>query len=117
MAASVSPGRGSKSHVRVGVSLHLQAGTRERDATEWRQRQAEREQLGTGVANDPPTEATFSIEPVMGITSSPSSVTAADDRRIGGGNMWAPTLSARSPRCFDQMRPPTRSLASSSTGS
>ena len=59
----------------------------------------------------------FSIDPVIGLTSSPSSVTSCPMTESGGGNMCAPTLRARSPRCFDQMRPPTRSDASSTTGS
>ena len=59
----------------------------------------------------------FSIDPVIGMTSRPSSVTIVPMTESGGGNMCAPTLSARSPRCFDQTRPPTRSDASSTTGS
>ena len=59
----------------------------------------------------------FSIDPVIGMTSRPSSVTILPITESGGGNMCAPTLSARSPRCCDQMRPPTRSDASSTTGS
>ena len=59
----------------------------------------------------------LSIDPVIGMTSSPSSPTILPITESGGGNMCAPTLSARSPRCCDQMRPPTRSDASSTTGS
>ena len=59
----------------------------------------------------------LSIDPVIGMTSRPSSPTSLPTTESGGGNMCAPTLSARSPRCCDQMRPPTRSAASSTTGS
>src|SRR6185312_937226 len=73
-----------KSHVRVGVSLHLQAGTRERDATEWRQRQPEREQLGTGVANDPSTEVDVQHRPGDRLHLEPELGHELPDHGIGG---------------------------------
>ena len=42
--------------------------------------------------------ATLSIDPLIGRTSSPNSVTWRPTVDSGGGNMCAPTLSARSPR-------------------